>query len=95
VALPDGMQDDAYLRRMHDVIPGILQDFKPSLVLYDAGVDPHKDDELGRLALTTQGLLRRDTMVTPLCCFVLMNARQELHMPYDVWHATHALDTIP
>jgi acetoin utilization deacetylase AcuC-like enzyme len=53
-------------RRMHDIIPGILQDFKPDLILYDAGVDPHKDDALGRLALTTQGLLRRDTFVRTL-----------------------------
>lgn len=50
-------------RRMHDIIPGILSDFRPDICLYDAGVDPHKDDELGRLSLTTQGLLRRDTMV--------------------------------
>lgn len=48
---------------MHEVIPDMLTSFRPNIVLYDAGVDPHKDDELGRLALTTQGLLKRDTLV--------------------------------
>jgi acetoin utilization deacetylase AcuC-like enzyme len=33
-------------------------------VLYDAGVDSHVDDELGRLSLTNGGLLRRDLQVT-------------------------------
>lgn len=37
------------------VLPGLLKDFRPSLVLYDAGVDVHEHDHLGRLALTDQG----------------------------------------
>lgn len=45
------------------MLPGILQDFRPDLVLYDAGVDPHESDELGRLSLSTRGLLQRDTLV--------------------------------
>jgi len=32
-------------------------------VLYQAGVDPHEDDKLGRLALTDKGLEQRDKMV--------------------------------
>lgn len=36
-------------------LPGLLDAFRPDLVLYDAGVDPHWEDELGRLRLTDQG----------------------------------------
>lgn len=38
-------------------LPWLLQTFRPDLVLYDAGVDPHWEDELGRLRLTDQGHL--------------------------------------
>jgi acetoin utilization deacetylase AcuC-like enzyme len=40
---------------------------KPDLVLYDAGVDPHLDDQLGKLALTDIGLFRRDMQVLGTC----------------------------
>lgn len=38
-------------------LPWMLETFRPDLVLYDAGVDPHWEDELGRLRLTDQGEL--------------------------------------
>lgn len=50
-------------RAVAEVIPGVLQDFRPDLVLYDAGVDPHHDDKLGRLSLTDSGLRRREMQV--------------------------------
>ena len=40
---------------------------KPDLVLYDAGVDPHKEDLLGKLALSNTGLYRRDHYVLATC----------------------------
>jgi acetoin utilization deacetylase AcuC-like enzyme len=39
------------------VLPGVLSSFRPQLVLYDAGVDIHADDELGRLSVSDQGRL--------------------------------------
>ncbi|GAB4813155.1 hypothetical protein N2152v2_000201 [Parachlorella kessleri] len=63
VGLPDGTGDAEYLGTLSEVLPGILQSFRPDLVLYDAGVDPHEDDELGRLALTDEGLQRRELLV--------------------------------
>lgn len=63
VGLPAGMEDDAYLATLAAYLPGLLEDFRPDLVLYDAGVDPHKDDLLGKLALTDAGLYRRDRFV--------------------------------
>lgn len=41
----------------------MLSSFRPDLVLYDAGVDPHEDDALGRLALSDEGLRRRELLV--------------------------------
>lgn len=63
VALPDGMGDDAYLAELARHLPGLLDGFSPDLVLYQAGVDPHRDDRLGRLALTDEGLVARDSFV--------------------------------
>ena len=37
--------------------------FAPDLILYQAGVDPHGGDKLGRLALTDAGLAARDRYV--------------------------------
>ena len=46
-----------------EALPGVLSSFKPDLVLYDAGCDPHEDDLLGKLALTDEGLMRRELLV--------------------------------
>lgn len=53
------------LRRvLGEMLPPVLSCFQPDIVLYDAGVDPHKDDSLGKLALTDEGLLRRELQVS-------------------------------
>ncbi len=67
VELPDGMGDDAYLGVLADELPKLLDAHAPQLVLYQAGVDPHADDRLGRLALTDAGLARRDAYVIEQC----------------------------
>ncbi len=63
VELPNGMDDDAYMARLADLLPGLLEQVKPDIVFYDAGVDPHADDLLGKLALTDAGLYWRDRYV--------------------------------
>jgi acetoin utilization deacetylase AcuC-like enzyme len=45
----------------------LLTEVRPDLVLYDAGVDPHRDDLLGKLALSDTGLYRRDQYVLATC----------------------------
>lgn len=60
--LDDQMEDDAYLDVLGDTLPGLL-DRRPDLVFFNAGVDPHRDDRLGRLCLTDDGLRRRDRLV--------------------------------
>jgi acetoin utilization deacetylase AcuC-like enzyme len=67
VPLPEGMEDDAYLQTLAQYLPNLLTQVKPDLVLYDAGVDPHLDDQLGKLALTDSGLFRRDMQVLGTC----------------------------
>jgi len=63
IALEDGMDDDGYMEQLSRHLPQLLDEFSPDLVLYQAGVDPHEDDRLGRLALTDQGLITRDQFV--------------------------------
>ena len=63
VPLADGTGDAEYLAVVGDVLPRVLSTFGPDLILYQAGVDVHGDDRLGRLALTDAGLEARDRLV--------------------------------
>ncbi|XP_062242476.1 uncharacterized protein SYNPCC7002_A1628 [Platichthys flesus] len=63
ISLEDGLEDKDYLSTVEAHLPRLLESFRPDLVLYDAGVDPHLDDELGRLRLTDHGLYQRDLYV--------------------------------
>ena len=63
LGLPDGTTDAGYMTVLSNHLPRMLDGFRPDLVLYQAGVDPHVDDKLGRLALTDQGLETRDRFV--------------------------------
>ncbi len=63
VALGDGIGDADYLAALAAHLPPLLDRVAPDLVLYQAGVDPHEDDRLGRLALSDSGLAARDRFV--------------------------------
>jgi acetoin utilization deacetylase AcuC-like enzyme len=63
IGLPDGMEDSAYLDMLREVLPKLSSLRRWDLVFYNAGVDPHRDDRLGRLALTNDGLRARERMV--------------------------------
>ncbi len=63
IDLPDAVDDDGYMEVLDKHVPQILDSFAPSLVLYQAGVDPHVDDRLGRLSLSDIGLDQRDRFV--------------------------------
>ncbi|BCL36935.1 histone deacetylase [Nostoc sp. MS1] len=67
VSLPVGMEDDAYLQTLASYLPDLLIDIKPDLVFFDAGVDPHIGDRLGKLALSDTGLFRREMQVLTTC----------------------------
>lgn len=63
IGLPDGLEDEAYLQELKAYLPGLLATVRPDIVFYNAGVDPHVEDRLGRLALGDAGLERRDRYV--------------------------------
>ncbi len=67
VALPDAMEDAAYLERLMALLADLPARFGPDIVFYNAGVDPHMEDRLGRLRLTDEGLRRRDRLVLSHC----------------------------
>jgi acetoin utilization deacetylase AcuC-like enzyme len=63
VDLPDGMGDDDYLAWLDNALSSGLRQFEPDLMCYIAGADPYREDQLGGLALTINGLKRRDELV--------------------------------
>ena len=63
IALADGADDTAYMQALEATLPPALDRFGVDLILYQAGVDPHVEDKLGRLALTDAGLKARDRFV--------------------------------
>jgi acetoin utilization deacetylase AcuC-like enzyme len=67
VAFADGTEDDEYLYLLEENLAPVLERFRPDIVFYQAGVDPLHKDRLGRLALTAEGLMRRDAMVFNAC----------------------------
>lgn len=67
VALDPEIGDGTYLGLLDALLPPLLDRVRPDLVFYNAGVDPHRDDRLGRLALSDAGLAAREAMVLEAC----------------------------
>jgi acetoin utilization deacetylase AcuC-like enzyme len=63
VNLPDGVGDDDYLAILEKHLHRAFQDFSPQIIYYVAGADPYREDQLGGLALSIEGLTRRDRLV--------------------------------
>lgn len=63
IELTDGTGDEDYLARLESHLVRAFERFQPDLVFYLAGADPYREDQLGGLALTLDGLRRRDRMV--------------------------------
>ncbi|MCK9565860.1 MAG: histone deacetylase [Methanothrix sp.] len=55
VPLPSGTADAGYLMAYREILLPIALEFKPDIVLVSAGQDPHKDDPLGGMRLTSAG----------------------------------------
>ena len=60
VNLPDGIGDGEYLAWLDNALSSGLRKFEPELLCYVAGADPYREDQLGGLALTIEGLKKRD-----------------------------------
>lgn len=67
VALPNGCTDQTYLEAVQQSLDYLLALHQPDLVIYDAGVDIHQQDDLGLLSISTQGVLARDQYVFNRC----------------------------
>jgi acetoin utilization deacetylase AcuC-like enzyme len=67
VGLADGVGDDEYLGLLVRHLDSVFGSFVPDVVFYLAGVDPARGDRYGRLALTDEGLARRDRWVLETC----------------------------
>ena len=63
VNLPDGTSDEEYLIWLGRSLEKTREEFEPELLCYIAGADPYVHDQLGGLALSIDGLKRRDHMV--------------------------------
>lgn len=63
IGLDDGAADKEYLGHLEKIVPKILNEQKPEFIIYVAGADPYADDQLGGLALTVEGLRKRDEIV--------------------------------
>ena len=63
IDLPDGIGDDDYLSILEKHLRAAFRDFAPQILFYVAGADPYREDQLGGLALTMDGLARRDALV--------------------------------
>jgi acetoin utilization deacetylase AcuC-like enzyme len=63
INLEDGVGDEEYLARLDEGLEKSLADFKPDLMVYVAGADPYREDQLGGLRLTLGGLEKRDRLV--------------------------------
>jgi acetoin utilization deacetylase AcuC-like enzyme len=63
VDLPDEVGDDDYLAWLDNALSSGLRQFEPELLCYVAGADPYREDQLGGLSLTIEGLKRRDELV--------------------------------
>ena len=63
IDLEDGVGDDEYLVRLGEALRKATSEFRPELVMYVAGADPYREDQLGGLSLTIDGLKARDRLV--------------------------------
>ena len=76
IALDTGATDAEYLDALEPAVAELLATSRPQFVFYVAGADPFEHDTLGRMALTKEGLRRRDDIVLQRC--------RELRLPMAI-----------
>jgi len=59
----DDCDDQTYLIKLHQCLDELDARFQPEFVIYLAGADPHEEDRLGRLKISTEGMRQRDEAV--------------------------------
>jgi acetoin utilization protein AcuC len=53
--LPPRTKDAGWLRAFHAVVPALLDDFQPQILVTQCGVDSHEEDPLAALSLSVDG----------------------------------------
>ena len=90
VNLHNGVQDTEYLTVLEDSLDKALSEFDPQVIFYLAGADPYREDQLGGLKLTLQGLEHRDR--------ILFEKAKAKNIPVAVTfaggYARHVSDTV-
>ncbi|ANZ10616.1 histone deacetylase [Vibrio parahaemolyticus] len=66
VPLAKGTDDETFLMTFKEVVEMALNLHRPDMVIYDAGVDIHQDDELGYFDVSTQAIFERDRFLFQL-----------------------------
>lgn len=69
IELPKGTTDETYLSVIDEVLDTVITQQRPDLILYDAGVDIYRQDELGHLNISLNGIFARD--------YAVLNAARE------------------
>ncbi len=67
IGLMPGTNDKAYLKELERWLLPLFDSQAPDLVVYVGGADPYCEDQLGSLALTREGLSKRDALVANAC----------------------------
>lgn len=55
VPLPPGIGDGSWLRAFRAVVPSLLEQFRPQILVTQCGADTHAEDQLAELQLTVDG----------------------------------------
>jgi acetoin utilization deacetylase AcuC-like enzyme len=66
--LEDGVADEEYLATLLPAVKKSIADFKPDILFYVGGADPYREDQLGGLDLSMEGLQKRDAGVFTEAC---------------------------
>lgn len=90
VNLPDGTNDDEYLGWLDQSLSSAFRHFEPELLCYIAGADPYREDQLGGLALTIDGIKKRDELVLR----VAKTRNIPVMITYAGGYAYHVEDTV-
>jgi acetoin utilization deacetylase AcuC-like enzyme len=63
IDLADGVGDDEYLLKLLPAMKAGIEAFQPEILFYVGGADPYREDQLGGLKLSMEGLAARDAGV--------------------------------
>jgi acetoin utilization deacetylase AcuC-like enzyme len=63
VGVPSHLGDDSYLTYVDAALNVLARRFRPELIIYIAGVDPHETDPLSTLRVSADGIVKRDEQV--------------------------------